>query len=117
LNKPAKITGLMVIVCATALGVFWFVLNANASTWDPKSAAAYLDRRESAWAAWPGAARDEGTFCVSCHTALPYALARSGLSAKLNETVPPAAETALLADVTKRIREWNGIKPYYASKR
>jgi squalene-hopene/tetraprenyl-beta-curcumene cyclase len=45
-----------------------------ASSWSPKAAAAYLDRRADWWMGWQGAARDHGTFCVSCHTALPYAL-------------------------------------------
>ena len=111
--RAAKIAVLVAIVCIAALGALWFALNAKASTWDPKAAASYLDRREAAWAAWPGASRDQGTFCVSCHTAIPYALARSSLSAKLGQADPPAAETALIADVTKRVREWNEIKPYY----
>ena len=42
-----------------------------ATTWDPKAAATYLDYREGWWAEWTGSTRDHGTFCVSCHTALP----------------------------------------------
>src|SRR5262249_42642457 len=38
-----------------------------ANSWDPKAAAAYLDRRQSWWMAWPRAQRDHETFCVSCH--------------------------------------------------
>ena len=45
-----------------------------AHSWDPKAAAAYLDRRQSWWMSWPRAQRDHETFCVSCHTAVPYAL-------------------------------------------
>ena len=33
--------------------------------------------------AWPRAARDHGTFCVSCHTTLPYALAHAALRERL----------------------------------
>src|SRR5215469_4368860 len=51
----------------------------NANTWDPKAAAAYLDRRQLWWMEWPRAQRDHETFCVSCHTAVPYALSRSAL--------------------------------------
>src|SRR5215472_14171210 len=50
-----------------------------ANSWDPKAAAAYLDRRQTWWIEWPRAQRDHGTFCVSCHTAVPYALSRSAL--------------------------------------
>ena len=49
------------------------------TTWNPKAAAAYLDYREGWWAEWTGSTRDHGTFCVSCHTALPYALSRPAL--------------------------------------
>lgn len=49
------------------------------SSWDQKAAAAYLDQRQSWWMEWPRAARDHETFCVSCHTAVPYALSRPGL--------------------------------------
>ena len=44
--------------------------------WDAKAAAAYLDGRAEWWTTWPNAARDRGTYCMSCHTTLPYALAR-----------------------------------------
>ena len=47
---------------------------ADPSTWNRKAAAAYLDQRATWWTTWPNAQRDHGTFCVSCHTALPYAL-------------------------------------------
>ena len=50
-----------------------------APSWNQKAAAAYLDYREGWWAAWPKAARDHQTFCVSCHTAVPYALSRPAL--------------------------------------
>lgn len=99
-----------VLVAAAAC---WFAINAKASSWNPQIAARYLDRRETAWAAWPGAARDQQTFCVSCHTALPYALARPALRVSTDNTVRTPAETALLADVTKRVRNWSSIKPYY----
>jgi hypothetical protein len=49
------------------------------SVWMPKAAGGYLDERQSWWQSWPSAARDHGTFCVSCHTAAPYALSRQAL--------------------------------------
>src|ERR1700751_1613695 len=52
---------------------------ASHGSWDQKGAAAYLDQRQSWWMNWPKAARDHETFCVSCHTAVPYALSRPAL--------------------------------------
>ena len=85
----------------------------HAATWNPRSAAAYLDQRQSWWESWPKAARDHGTVCVSCHTALPYALARPELGAVLHEEDAPPAEVKLLEDVTTRVRAWKEVKPFY----
>jgi squalene-hopene/tetraprenyl-beta-curcumene cyclase len=82
-------------------------------SWNPKSAAAYLDSREGWWMAWPAAARDHGTFCVSCHTAVPYALARPALRSALGEDQPSANERKLLENVTTRVRLWNQVTPFY----
>ncbi len=82
-------------------------------SWDQKSAAAYLDARAQWWTTWPKAARDHDTFCVSCHTALPYALSRSSLRGALAESQPSAPERSLLANITKRVEMWNDVKPFY----
>ena len=84
-----------------------------ASSWDQKAGAAYLDQRQSWWMEWPRAKRDHGTFCVSCHTALSYALSRPALRRALAERTPSAPERSLLENVTKRVRLWNEIAPYY----
>jgi squalene-hopene/tetraprenyl-beta-curcumene cyclase len=86
---------------------------ATATSWVPKAAAAYLDDRTGWWMQWNGAARDHGTFCVSCHTALPYALARPALRSALAETGLSPNEGRLLDNVVKRVRLWNQIGPYY----
>src|ERR1700683_1819222 len=83
------------------------------NSWDPKAAAAYLDYREGWWMGWTGSARDHGTFCVSCHTALPYALSRPALRVALAETGPSVNERRLIVDGTKRVRLWNNVGPYY----
>lgn len=82
-----------------------------APSWNRQAAASYLDRRERTWAAWPRAARDRGTFCVSCHSVLPYALSREAMDSK-----PVPGERQLIADVTTRVRLWNEIKPYYPAQ-
>ncbi|MHB8540556.1 MAG: prenyltransferase/squalene oxidase repeat-containing protein [Candidatus Acidiferrales bacterium] len=82
-------------------------------SWNQKAAATYLDQREGSWMAWPQAARDHGTFCVSCHTAVPYALARPTLRAALAERTPSVNERKLISDVRKRVRLWQEVAPYY----
>ena len=84
-----------------------------AASWNRKAAAAYLDQRATWWTTWPNAQRDHGTFCVSCHTALPYALARPALRQSLGETAASPAEAALLANITKRVTMWRDVEPFY----
>lgn len=86
----------------------------TAPSWNQKAAAAYLDYREGWWNAWPTAARDHETFCVSCHTAVPYALSRSALRAGLGESSTSPQERALIENVTKRVRLWNEVEPFYS---
>jgi squalene-hopene/tetraprenyl-beta-curcumene cyclase len=62
---------------------------------------------------WPRAQRDHETFCVSCHTAVPYALSRSALRTALAEQAPSPNELRLLDSVTKRVRLWNEVEPFY----
>jgi squalene-hopene/tetraprenyl-beta-curcumene cyclase len=81
--------------------------------WDPRAAATYLDTRMDWWLHWPSAARDHETSCVSCHTALPYALARPALHAVLEEKVPSAPERMMLANVVKRVQLWKEVEPFY----
>lgn len=85
-------------------------------TWDPKSAAAYLDRRMRWWIGWQNASRDHGTFCVSCHTAVPYALARPRLRAVLGESAPTTPERELMDNVRRRVRLWDETDPFYADE-
>src|SRR6266436_3137861 len=84
-----------------------------ASSWDQKAAAAYLDQRAGWWMDWPKSARDHETFCVSCHTAVPYALSRPALRKPLAESAPSANERRLLDNVTKRVRLWKEVEPFY----
>jgi squalene-hopene/tetraprenyl-beta-curcumene cyclase len=87
---------------------------ATANSWDPKAAAAYLDQRAGWWMGWPRAARDHETFCVSCHTAVPYAMSRPALRATLGEQGPSVNERKLLDNVKKRVRLWKEVAPFYS---
>src|SRR5690349_2284645 len=82
------------------------VATEGAASWSPKAAAAYLDSRMAWWITWPSAARDHETFCISCHTAAPYAMSRARLRAALGEQAPSANERKLLDNVIKRVRLW-----------
>jgi squalene-hopene/tetraprenyl-beta-curcumene cyclase len=84
------------------------------NSWDQKAAATYLDQRAGWWMEWPKAARDHETFCVSCHTAVPYALSRPALRQGLAEAAPSANERRLLDNVTKRVRLWKEVAPFYS---
>lgn len=104
---------LVIAVVATVWGAG---RNADADgnhAWNPKSAATYLDSRAAWWMRWPGAARDHETFCISCHTALAYGLARPSLRSALGETGPSPNEIRLVENVSKRVRLWNDVQPYY----
>jgi squalene-hopene/tetraprenyl-beta-curcumene cyclase len=81
--------------------------------WSPAAAATYLDSRESWWLQWPHSQRDEGTVCISCHTALPYAQARPMLRAEVHQAALTPMEGKMLADIEKRVRDWPHVKPWY----
>lgn len=116
MSKFTRRIGIAAVVCVAILLAGWLYAETRTrTTWDRKAAARYLDRREKYWAEWPEAARDQGTFCVSCHTALPYAFARPALGSALSENQPADQERLLLDNVQKRVRLWNEIKPYYES--
>ena len=83
------------------------------SAWNQSAAADYLDGRQRWWSTWDGSDRDHDTSCVSCHTTLPYMLARPALQDALNESGPTAVENAVLTGVSKRVRLWNEVEPYY----
>src|SRR3954451_17652436 len=86
---------------------------ADAPTWDPKAAASYLDGRAEWWTTWQNAKRDRGTFCISCHTTLPYALARPALRRPLGETAISGPEAKILDNLLTRARAGHEIEPFY----
>jgi squalene-hopene/tetraprenyl-beta-curcumene cyclase len=89
----------------------------DSAAWNRKAAAAYLDGRADWWMGSTTAARDHGTFCVSCHTAVPYAIARPALRVGLAETSPSASERKLLNNVAKRVRLWKEVEPFYSDEK
>jgi squalene-hopene/tetraprenyl-beta-curcumene cyclase len=83
------------------------------ASWNERAAAAYLDGRLTWWMGWSVAARDHDTFCVSCHTAVPYAMARPALRSALGERSSSPVERKLLDNITTRVRLWDDVDPFY----
>ncbi len=107
-----------IYILVTCFSASLFAADGSSSTEGSTSgienaAAAYLDGRLGWWMGWPAAARDHETFCVSCHTVAPYALARPALRAALAEQAPSPVERRLLDNVTKRVRMWKEVELFY----
>jgi squalene-hopene/tetraprenyl-beta-curcumene cyclase len=93
----------MVLACRMAFA------GDNATGWKPDEAGKYLDGREKAWLAFDS--RGEGatrSSCVSCHTVLPYALARPALR-KFTGAARSEGETQLLAQTRMRVANWSRL--------
>ena len=110
-----RIAALIALVAAATVAIGASQQSADHGTtgFNVQAAAAYLDARAEWWAAWPNAARDRGTFCISCHTTLPYALARPAIRATLGERQPSAAETKIFDNLLTRARSWRDVEPFY----
>jgi squalene-hopene/tetraprenyl-beta-curcumene cyclase len=109
-------------IAATILvAVAWAEKNPNdqqpARDWDRFAAAKYLDARQTWWMNWPDAQRDHETACVSCHTAVPYALARPSMRQSLRESEPSLQEREMLGYITKRVNLWSEVEPFYSDEK
>src|SRR3954452_15833462 len=88
----------------------------SSPVWSPAKAGAYLDARSTWWISWPKAAYEHGTFCVSCHTATPFSLGRAALRGALGESSASANEQKVIESVTKRVRMWHEVEPFYSDQ-
>ncbi len=113
--KAVHFSSCILAACCAASLFAADTLSTNAD-WNAKAAAGYLDGRLVWWMGWQTAARDHGTFCISCHTALPYALARPALRTALSEQGPSPTERRLLDNVIKRVQLWSEVAPFYPDK-
>jgi squalene-hopene/tetraprenyl-beta-curcumene cyclase len=122
MRRVAWFTSVLLVLCVGAL-IVWAGARVRAnsvasvgsyrSEWSPEAAASYLDSREAWWQNWPDAQLHQGTFCISCHTTLPYALVRPGLRSALGETELTDDEKKMLASIEKRVADWQEMSPYY----
>jgi DNA-binding beta-propeller fold protein YncE len=79
------------------------------TAWQANEAAKYLDERQTAWFAFDGRGEEPTrSACVSCHTVLPYALARPALR-KLVGATPTEPEARLLAQTRMRVEHWPSL--------
>src|SRR5256886_5950480 len=81
-------------------------------SWKPEKAEAYLDERQKAWFAFSSADRGEGetrTSCVSCHTVLPYVLARPVLRKFVGTETTSEQEKKLAAQIRMRVEKWREL--------
>ncbi len=107
-SRLAVVVAAIVLLCALHVDRTRGQDTASPS-WSPLAAAAYLDGRAKWWLGWSGAARGRGTACLSCHTSVPFALARPALARQLGETTVGAAEQQVIDQVKKRVANWAKI--------
>ena len=95
---------IVVVGVAAAAAVSVSARQGGPPAWNARAAASYLDGELEWWSTWPNAARDHGTFCVSCHTVAPYAVARPALAGALGERTEPKAARTLYEKVCVELR-------------
>ena len=76
------------------------IVPAFCADWNAQLAEQYLDSRLKEWAAWP-TAQVSGVVCVSCHSGLPYLVARPALRQSLDEKSGPTLYENLLVEGTR----------------
>jgi hypothetical protein len=85
------------------------------SGWDREGAARYLDERMQAWFDNAKKLRtgEAQTICVSCHTTVPYILARPALRKAMNVSAFTPQEMRLLEETTQRVASYDTHQPLY----
>ncbi|MEZ5292862.1 MAG: hypothetical protein R2745_17405 [Vicinamibacterales bacterium] len=86
-----------------------------AEAWDAAAAARYLDARMDLWWAKAKPLKTGGgtTTCLSCHTAIPYALARPVLRMAMGVAEPTAHEARIQETLRLRVEHLGDEAPYY----
>jgi squalene-hopene/tetraprenyl-beta-curcumene cyclase len=125
MRNRSFITLLLLVGCGAGV-LFWTALRVRSNSrtssdiylpnWDATRAAAYLDSREVWWQGWAPAQKDHGTICISCHTVVPYAMARPSLRQAADETAMSAPEKVLTGSVEKRVGSWSQMAPFYSDR-
>jgi squalene-hopene/tetraprenyl-beta-curcumene cyclase len=82
------------------------------ASWKKAEAGQYLDERAKTWFSFSSAGRGEAatkTACVSCHTIVPYALARPALRRLTGADQPTDFEVKLLVQTKMRVEHWEEL--------
>src|SRR5215831_9814663 len=76
--------------------------------WNREAAAKYLDDQMDAWFAKRSKLRtgDGQTTCISCHTPVPYALARPALRQSMGQSAPTPQEARLIDETIRRVQTY-----------
>jgi hypothetical protein len=101
-----------VIVLAVLFGQSAAEARAQPADWKKDKAATYLDERAKTWFTFASASRGEGATqsrCASCHTLVPYALARPILRKLTGVSEPTEYERKLLTQVRTRVQRWGAL--------
>src|SRR5579862_2764263 len=93
-------------------------LRHDSTAWDQQAAAKYLDDRMDLWFAKAKKLRtgEGNTTCVSCHTVIPYVLARRALRRARGMGEPTPQEARLLDETLRRVDTYGNHEPLYKSK-
>ena len=83
--------------------------------WDRESAARYLDERMQAWFANGKKLRtgQSETVCVSCHTTVPYVLARPALRRAMHVSAATPEEVRLFEETGRRVESYGAHQYLY----
>jgi hypothetical protein len=105
--KPALVLALAVLA-GPSLAL------AESPSWDATKAGQKLDDRAAMWKGHEETRRSHETSCISCHSGVPYIMARPGLRKLLGESGLAAPEKELLDDVAMRVTKWSEVEPWYS---
>lgn len=118
---PQEVLTIMKNVAAVStltLALGWLAGAAGSAAtpqWDAGAAAQYLDARMDSW--WTNAkvlkTGDTDARCLSCHTAVPYVLARPALRRLAREATPTAHEDRIAATAKLRVDFADRKQPFY----
>ena len=83
--------------------------------WDREGAARYLDERMQVWFANAKKLRtgQSETVCVSCHTTVPYVLARPALRRAMRVSALTPEEVRVVEETTRRVESYGAHQPLY----
>jgi len=84
-------------------------------SWDREGAAKYLDERMDVWFANGKKLRtgEAVTVCVSCHTTVPYVLARPVLRQSIHVSDLAPQESRIISEATKRVESYEAHQLLY----